>query len=161
MGSRKPDWVRIVSDRLRTESGSALLLLGVSLAALLWANSPWSESYTALWETHAVVGVGGFGIDLSLHEWVNDGLMVVFFFLIGLEVREDFAVGALRDRRRALVPLVAGVLGVVLPALIYLLVAVARRRRAGARSSAPTRRSSWGRWRSWGRACRTSCASSC
>lgn len=123
MSKNKPDWVRVVVDRLRTESGSALLLVGVALFALAWANSPWSESYTALWETHAAVGVGDFLIDMSLHHWVNDGLMVIFFFLIGLEVRQEMAVGSLRDRRQALVPLVAGVAGVVVPALLFLAIA--------------------------------------
>lgn len=119
----KPDWLRRILDPLRTESGSALLLVAVTIVALVWANSPLSESYHALWETHAVIGVGSLQIDLNLHHWVNDGLMVIFFFLIGLEVRQEFAVGSLRDRRRALVPLVAGVLGVVVPAGLYLAIA--------------------------------------
>lgn len=123
VGKQKQDWVRLVADRLRTESGSALLLVGVAVFALLWANSPWSESYVHLWETHAAIGIGDFRIDMSLHHWVNDGFMVIFFFLIGLEVRQEFAVGSLRDRRQALVPIVAGIAGVVLPALIYLAIA--------------------------------------
>ncbi|NQX27662.1 Na+/H+ antiporter NhaA [Microbacteriaceae bacterium VKM Ac-2854] len=123
MRSSRSDAIRLGVERLRTESGSALLLIGVALIALIWANSPWSESYVQLWETHAVVGVGELTIDMSLHHWVNDGLMVVFFFLIGLEVREEFSAGALRDRRRALVPLVAGIAGVALPAALYLLIA--------------------------------------
>lgn len=123
MANAKPDWLTGFTDRLRSESGSALLLLGVALFALAWANSPWSESYVHLWELPASVDIGSFGIDLTLHEWVNDGLMVLFFFLIGLEVRQELAVGSLRDRRRALVPLVAGLVGVVVPALIYLAIA--------------------------------------
>ena len=123
MGQHKPDWVRVVVDRLRTESGSALLLVAVAVFALLWANSPWSESYTELWHAHAVIGIGDFSIDMSLHHWVNDGFMVIFFFLIGLEVRQEMAVGSLRDRRQAVVPLVAGVAGVILPALLFLLIA--------------------------------------
>ena len=67
MGKQKQDWVRLVADRLRTESGSALLLVGVAVFALLWANSPWSESYVHLWETHAAIGIGDFRIDMSLH----------------------------------------------------------------------------------------------
>ncbi|WP_441297086.1 Na+/H+ antiporter NhaA [Agrococcus sp. SGAir0287] len=110
-------------DRLRTESGSALLLLAVSLVALAWANSPWSQTYVDLWETHAAVTIGDLAIDLSLHHWVNDGLMVIFFFLIGLEVREELAVGSLRDRRSAVVPLIAGLVGVALPAVLYLAIA--------------------------------------
>lgn len=120
---RAKSWGQALIDRLRTESGSALLLIAVATVAMIWANSPWSESYTGLFETHAAVSFGSFAIDLSLHHWVNDGLMVIFFFLIGLEVRQEFAVGSLRDRRRALVPLLAGLVGVALPAGIFLLIA--------------------------------------
>ncbi|WP_066909694.1 Na+/H+ antiporter NhaA [Millisia brevis] len=112
-----------VIDRLRSESGSALLLVVVAVIALIWANSPWSESYVHLWETDASIAIGSFSIDMNLHHWVNDGLMVVFFFLIGLEVRQELAIGSLRDRRRAMVPLIAGLFGVLLPALIYLAIA--------------------------------------
>lgn len=110
-------------ERLRSESGSALLLVAVTVFALLWANSPFSELYHELWETHMDITVGSWGLNLSLHHWVNDGLMVIFFFVVGLEVRQELAVGSLRNRRRALVPLVAGVLGVGVPALIYLSIA--------------------------------------
>lgn len=109
-------------DRLRTESGSALLLVGVAVFALVWANSPWSESYVDLWHTSAQFQIGGLGLDMDLHHWVNDGLMVIFFFLIGLEVRQELAVGSLRDRSRARVPLIAGAAGVLVPALIYVAV---------------------------------------
>jgi len=119
----KPDWLTALTDRLRTETGSALLLAGVALIALLWANSPWSDSYTELWHTPLGVSLGDASLELDLHHWVNDGLMVIFFFLIGLEVRQELAIGSLRDRRRALVPLVAGLVGVLLPALIYLAIA--------------------------------------
>lgn len=110
-------------ERLRSESGSALLLVAVTVLALVWANSWFSESYHQLWETHLDITVGDWGLNLSLHHWVNDGLMVIFFFVVGLEVRQELAVGSLRDRRRALVPLVAGILGVGLPAAIYLAIA--------------------------------------
>ncbi|MDO5618480.1 Na+/H+ antiporter NhaA [Kocuria sp.] len=110
-------------ERLRSESGSALLLVAVTVLALLWANSPWSPLYTEIWETHLDISLGAWGLNLSLHHWVNDGLMVIFFFVVGLEVRQELAVGSLRDRRRALVPLVAGTLGVAIPAAIYLAIA--------------------------------------
>lgn len=112
-----------ILDRLRSEPGAALLLVAVTVFALLWANSPFSHSYEQLWETHLAVTLGGWGLDLSLHHWVNDGLMVIFFFVVGLEVRQELAVGSLRERRRALVPLVAGALGVAVPAVIYLAIA--------------------------------------
>lgn len=107
---------------IRTESGSAGLLVLASLVALLWANSPWSDAYVSLWHTVAGVRFGAGELTMSLHHWVNDGLMVVFFFVIGLEVRREFSMGELTDRRRVVVPLVAGVGGMVVPAVIYLLL---------------------------------------
>ena len=79
---------------LRTEAGSAGLLLAATVPALLWANSPWSESYDALWRPRPASRSPA-GTCLDLAHWVNDGLMVVFFFVIGLEVRHEFAVGEL------------------------------------------------------------------
>lgn len=116
-------WADTAVEKLRTESGSALLLVAVSLIALLWANSPLSDAYFHLWETPISVDIGDLRFDMNLHHWINDGLMVVFFFLIGLEVRQEFAVGSLQDRSRAMVPLIAGLAGVALPALIYLAIA--------------------------------------
>jgi len=105
---------------MHTESASAGLLVVATLLALAWANSPWSETYDRLWHTTLEVMLGGRGLSMSLHHWVNDGLMVVFFFVIGLEVRREFAVGELTDRRRLVVPLVAGVGGMLVPAALYL-----------------------------------------
>lgn len=123
MHENRPDWLTAVIDRLRTETGAALLLATFAAVALVWANSPASGSYEALWHTTLGIHLGDVSIEMDLHAWVNDGLMVLFFFLIGLEVRQELAVGSLRDRRRALVPLVAGLVGVVLPALVYLTIA--------------------------------------
>jgi len=106
---------------IRTEAGSAGLLVAASLIALIWANSPWSESYVDLWHTTVEITVGSLGgLSMDLHHWVNDGLMVVFFFVIGLEVRREFSVGELTDRRRLVVPVVAGIGGMLVPAAIYL-----------------------------------------
>ncbi|ACZ30719.1 Na+/H+ antiporter NhaA [Xylanimonas cellulosilytica DSM 15894] len=105
---------------MRTEAGSAGLLVAAAVLALAWASSPWSAGYTRLWELPLVVQLDGHGLSMDLHGWVSDGLMVVFFFLIGLEVRRELAVGELTDRRRIRVPLLAGVGGMVVPALLYL-----------------------------------------
>ena len=105
---------------IRTESGSAGLLVAATVVALLWANSPWSEVYTGLLETPISLLAGDVGVSMSLHHWINDGLMVVFFFVIGMEVRHEFAVGELTERRLVVVPLVAGIGGMVVPAAIYL-----------------------------------------
>lgn len=114
---------RAVIDRLSSDVGAALLLVGATVIALLWANSPASSSYVELWETHAAVSIGSFSIDLNLHHWINDGLMILFFFMVGLEVREELSIGSLTDRRRAVLPLVAGIAGVVVPALVYVAIA--------------------------------------
>ncbi|WP_456243371.1 Na+/H+ antiporter NhaA [Streptomyces lycii] len=104
----------------RTEAGSAGMLLAASAVALAWANSPWSASYEALWETHASVRAGAAELDLDLRHWVNDGLMGLFFFVIGLEVRREFSLGELTDRRRAVLPVVAALGGMAVPAVLYL-----------------------------------------
>ncbi len=107
---------------IRTEAGSAGLLVVASVLALVWANSPWSDAYESLWHTPVALQWGSGNISLSLHEWVNDGLMVVFFFVIGLEVRREFSLGELTDRRRIAIPVIAGVGGMVVPAALFLLL---------------------------------------
>jgi Na+/H+ antiporter NhaA len=114
---------RTLLERLRTESGAALLLLAVAMLALIWANSPWSAAYEHLWGTPVLVEVGDLAFDMDLHHWVNDGLMVVFFFLVGLEVRQELSLGSLRRRSQRLLPVVAGTIGVLVPAGIYLAIA--------------------------------------
>ncbi|MFC6697137.1 Na+/H+ antiporter NhaA [Nocardioides daphniae] len=110
---------------IRTESGAAVLLVVVAVVALLWANSPLSESYFGLWDVEIGFSVSGFGLHMNLHHWINDGLMVVFFFVVGLEVRQEFAHGSLRDASRARLALIAGVAGVALPAVFYILIVAA------------------------------------
>lgn len=107
---------------LRTESGSASVLLVVTVVALVWANSPFSGSYEGLWHTELGVSLGGAEVSLDLGHWVNDGLMALFFFVVGMEVRRDLSVGELTERRRLVLPIVAGIGGLVLPALLYLAV---------------------------------------
>lgn len=116
---------RISWRTIRTESGSALLLVVVAAVALLWANSPLSEAYFGLWDVEIGFDVGVFGLHMNLHHWINDGLMVVFFFVVGLEVRQEFAHGTLRDASRARLALIAGVAGVALPAVFYILIVAA------------------------------------
>ncbi len=99
-------------------SGIGLLLVGTILAVVA-ANSPFSEVYTHVWETELTVGVEGFGITASLRHWVNDGLMTLFFFLLGLEIKREVLVGELRSPRRAALPIAAAVGGAIVPALIY------------------------------------------
>ena len=112
-----------VRDFLETEAGSAGLLLGATVIALLWANSPWSDRYFDLWATQLTVRLGGhrdFAFDLR--HWLNDGLMAFFFFVVGLEVRREFSVGELTNMRRVAIPAIGAVAGLLIPALIYLAV---------------------------------------
>ncbi|MFC3572328.1 Na+/H+ antiporter NhaA [Streptomyces yaanensis] len=106
-------------DFLRTETGSAAVLVTATIAALVWANAAPSV-YASLWQTHLSVRVGSYGLSLELREWVNSGLMTLFFFVIGLEARREFDMGELRDRKRLTLPLAAGVSGMLVPVGIYL-----------------------------------------
>ena len=108
---------------LHTESGSAVLLLLATVAALVWANSPWSESYERLWETTFSLQLGDSVLSESLRHWVNDGLMTLFFLLVGLEIARELSVGEYRDKRAVIAPALAAVGGLVVPAALYLAVA--------------------------------------
>ncbi len=110
---------------LRTETGGAVVLLVATLAALAWANVH-ASSYQAVWATQVSVRLGGSGLSLDLRQWVNGGLMTLFFFVVGLEARREFDMGELRDRRRLALPLAAGVGGMVVPVAIYLAVNAGR-----------------------------------
>ena len=107
------------------ESASAALLLVATAAALAWANSPWPESYDTVWGTELAVRLGDSLVALDLRHWVNDGLMVFFFYVVGLEVRRELVLGELADRRRAAVPVAAALTGLAVPALLYLAIAPA------------------------------------
>jgi Na+/H+ antiporter NhaA len=110
---------------LRTETGGAVFLLAATLAALAWANVD-ASSYEGFWGTRASVRVGDAGITQDLRDWVNGGLMTLFFFVVGLEARREFDMGELRDRRRLALPLAAGLAGMLLPVAIYLAVNAGR-----------------------------------
>ena len=105
---------------LHTEAGSSALLLAATLVALVWANSPLSDAYEELWATKATIGIGSAQITEDLRHWVNDGLMVFFFYVVGLEIRRELTLGELRDRREAAVPAVAALAGMVVPAALFL-----------------------------------------
>jgi Na+/H+ antiporter NhaA len=109
-----------VRDFLGTEVAGAVVLLCATVAALAWANSPWSDSYESFWTTELSIQVGGEGISLDLRHWLNEGLMTFFFLVIGLEAKRELDIGALRERRRLAIPVVAAVGGMALPVLIYL-----------------------------------------
>jgi Na+/H+ antiporter NhaA len=109
-----------VRDFLGNETGGALALLIATVAALVWANSPWSDSYEDLWTTHLSISLGDSGISLDLRHWVNQGLMTFFFLVVGLEAKRELDLGELRERRRLTIPVFAAIGGLTVPVLIFL-----------------------------------------
>src|SRR3954467_2002606 len=109
-----------IAGILRKETVGGVLLLVGTVVALAWANSPWSAAYAGLRDT--VVGPASLHLDLTLGTWAADGLLAVFFFVAGLELKREFVAGDLRDPRRAALPVAAAVGGMAVPALVYVLV---------------------------------------
>jgi NhaA family Na+:H+ antiporter len=105
---------------LHIEAVSGIVLLLMALAALVWANSPWAPSYHALWHAPLSIGLGSLTFSQPLHFWINDGLMTVFFLVVGMEIRREIHQGALSDVRQAALPMAAALGGVAVPAAIYL-----------------------------------------
>ncbi|VEG51384.1 sodium/proton antiporter, NhaA family [Mycolicibacterium aurum] len=103
-----------------TDNTAAALLLTFTVIAILWANSPWADSYTTLLETHVGLSFGDHHVEMTVKHIVNDALMTFFFFIVGLEVTREFTIGELTDRSRAAVPVIAAAAGLVLPAVVFL-----------------------------------------
>ena len=100
-------------------ASSGIVLLLASIAALVWANGPFGDTYTRFWDTHLEINLGPFHFDESLKHFVNDGLMAIFFFVVGLEIKRELVVGDLKDRKQAALPAIAALGGMVVPALIF------------------------------------------
>src|SRR5829696_4595098 len=105
-----------------TEAGGSALLLAATVVALVWANSPWSDSYASFWSTQATIGIGDLELSLDLRHWVNDAAMALFFLVVGLEITREVSVGELRDRRNVAAPALGALGGLLVPAAIYLAV---------------------------------------
>ena len=122
---RRSVWARDRSAPLRafvqTESGSAMVLVAGIVAALVWANVD-TASYDSVWNTDFSIKLGRYGISQDLRTWINSGLMALFFLVVGLETVREFDLGDLRERRRFVLPLVAGVEGMLVPIGIYLVI---------------------------------------
>src|SRR3984885_11437846 len=103
----------------RMEAAGGILLLVATAAALIWANSPWEHSYHEIWFTQATITLGPVSLSESRHEWVNDGLMSIFFFLVGLEIKRELLIGELSSFRQAAFPFMAAIGGSIVPAMIY------------------------------------------
>ena len=112
-----------LQEFLHDEAAGGLVLVAGTLAALFWANSPAADSYASFWGQYLTLGWGPTAVTENLQHWVNDGLMAIFFFVVGLEIKRELAVGELRDPRAAALPAAAALGGVVLPAVLFLAVA--------------------------------------
>jgi Na+:H+ antiporter, NhaA family len=115
-------WPPPFQQFFQTESAGGALLLICGVAAIASANSPWGDTYLRFWHTPVAVSVGGSTLSLSLHGWINDGLMAVFFLLVGLEIKRELVAGELASPRQAALPIAGAGGGMVVPALLYLLV---------------------------------------
>jgi NhaA family Na+:H+ antiporter len=111
-----------IREFLRIEAAGGILLIAATVIALVWANSPWAQSYDDFWHIPITVGIGSFQLSHTLAHWVNDGLMVIFFFVVGLEIKREMLVGELASPRKAAIPIAAAVGGMVAPALIYVAI---------------------------------------
>ena len=98
-----------------------MVLLAATVAAMVWANSPWSDSYESFWQTKLSIQLGGDGISLDLRHWINEGLMTLFFLVVGLEAKRELDLGALRDRQRLAIAAFAALGGMAMAVVIYLL----------------------------------------
>ncbi|MCX6398611.1 MAG: Na+/H+ antiporter NhaA [Propionibacteriales bacterium] len=117
---------RPIREFLHVESSSSLLLLAATVIALLWVNLPfdgWASGYDHFWHTALGFEIGDWRVEESLQHWVNDGLMTIFFFVVGLEIKYELVHGDLRDPRTAALPIIAAVGGMVVPAGLYVLIA--------------------------------------
>jgi Na+:H+ antiporter, NhaA family len=104
---------------LETEAAGGMVLLGATVVALVLANSPLADSYESFWRTDLRIAIGSFEVAQDARHWVNDGLMAIFFFVVGLEIKRELVTGELNDARKAMIPVVAAAGGMVAPALIY------------------------------------------
>jgi NhaA family Na+:H+ antiporter len=115
--------IRPLQDFLQQEASAGILLVIAAIVAMVWANSPWSDSYFELWSTETTIEIGDLvSLHLSVKEWINDAAMVLFFFVVGLEIKRELTQGELRDPRQAALPIIAAVGGMIVPATIYALL---------------------------------------
>ncbi|HYP06456.1 MAG TPA: Na+/H+ antiporter NhaA [Bryobacteraceae bacterium] len=119
--TRVERFVRPFQEFAHNQASGGILLLVCTVAALVWANSRWAASYVTLWHTPIGLTIGSFSINHDLHFWVNDLLMAVFFFVVGLEIKRELLAGELASPRQAALPILAALGGVVVPAAIYLM----------------------------------------
>lgn len=120
MSPRAPRVRGAAAEFIRSESAGGVFLLAAVALAMVWANFLSGDGYFSFWGRELTVGIGSLSLTEDLQHWVNDALMVVFFFVVGLEIKRELAVGELNDRRKAALPVIAAFGGVILPALIFM-----------------------------------------
>src|SRR5919202_1622321 len=124
--SGRTAWARNLAAPVRhflsTETGGAVALLAAAVAALIWANSPWPDSYESVWTTKLSLTLGHWGLSQDLRHWVNSGLMTFFFLVVGLEAKREIDTGELRERQRIAIPVMAAAGGIAVPIAIYLAI---------------------------------------
>ena len=144
------------------EAVSGIVLLLAAIVALVWANSPAAATYEHFWNTPITLGLGDYSVSRSLHFLVNDGLMTIFFLVVGAEIRQEIKDGALANLKLATLPLGAALGGVLMPALIYTLLNHAPPPRVAGRSPPrPTSPLPWACSRCWANRFPVACASCC
>lgn len=112
--------VEPIKDFINNSTTSGIVLFSSALLALFLANSPWSEAFHHFWETPFSLGIGDFQLSKTLHHWINDGLMAVFFFVVGLELKREIVGGELSQPKNAILPIMAAIGGMLFPAILYL-----------------------------------------
>ena len=111
-----------INEFLHQEASGGILLIICSVIALVWANSPWSDSYHHLWHTYLSINIGTLlNLNYSIHHWINDGLMAIFFFTVGLEIKRELLVGELSTIEKASLPIAGAIGGMVVPAFLYII----------------------------------------
>lgn len=108
-----------IQEFLHKEASGGILLILFTIVALVWANSPFAESYHNFWHTNISINIGQIELEHSLHHWINDGLMVIFFFVVGLEIKRELLAGELSSIKKASLPIAAALGGMIFPAFIY------------------------------------------
>ena len=124
-GSDRPPitlMLRPFQEFAQRETAGGILLLACTVIALIWANSPWAHFYERLWHTEIGIAIGGFHLEEDLLHWINDGLMAIFFFVVGLEIKREVLIGELASARRAALPILAAVGGMLAPAALFIAI---------------------------------------
>ena len=120
-----------IQDFIKQATSGGIVLLACMFLALFWANSPMADSYDTLWNTEFTVGIEAFNISKSLLLWINDGLMAIFFFVVGLEIKRELLMGELRTWKKAIIPFAAALGGMIVPAAIYMAINAGKESFAG------------------------------